>query len=170
MECIQENRYARPMLWTLLGILLTASTVQAQAVSDWRRFDLFGSCRPMRLVVEFLSPDAQAVGLTKERIQLAAESRLRAARLYTESWEEGNYAYLYININVVGPAYSISVQYKKQVTDRVNNSNGTATTWDTGITGTHGGNANHIVQHLSGRLDLFLANYLRVNESACDPS
>ena len=46
------------MLWTFLGILLTASTVQAQAVSDWDHFKLFNACRPMMLVVEGLPPDA----------------------------------------------------------------------------------------------------------------
>ena len=157
------------MLWTLLGILLTASTVQAQAVSDLDHFELFNACRPTRLLVERLSSDARAVGLTKERIQLAAESRLRAARLYTESIVKANAAYLYIRISAVGRAYHISVEYTRWVTDQVNNSNGPATTWDTGSTGTHGGDAGFIIQDLSSHLDEFLAGYLRVNESACDP-
>ena len=156
------------MLWTLLGILLTASTVQAQAVSDLDRFELFNACRPMRLVVEGLKSDAQAFGLTKERIQLAAESRLRAARLYTDSREKANYALLYININVVVRAFDITVGYQKWVTDLATNSNGPAITWFTGSTGTHGGDAGFIIQSLSGYLDKFLAEYLRVNESACD--
>lgn len=159
------------MLWTLLGILLTASTVQAQAVSDWDRFELFNACRPMELVVENLTPDAQAVGLTRERIQLAAESRLRAARLYTESMEKANRAYLYINIHVIGRAHHIAVRYKKWVTDLATNSNGPATMWNTHGTGTHSThseNAGFIIQHLSGSLDEFLAGYLRVNESACN--
>ncbi len=156
------------MLWPLLGILLTASTVQAQAVSDLDRFKLFNACRPMMLVVEGLPSDAQAVGLTKERIQLAVESRLRAARLYTESMEKASRAMLYININVVSYTFSITVGFNKWVTDLVNNSNGPATTWNTGSTGTHGGDADFIIQYLSGHLDEFLAGYLRVNESACN--
>ena len=156
------------MLWTLLGILLTASTVHAQAVSDLDHFKLFNACRPMLLVVERLSSDAQAVGLTRERIQLAAESRLRAARLYTESWEKANRAYLYINIHVKSPALSITVEYKKRVTDLATKSNGLATTWVTGSTGTHGsGGAGFVIQSLSSHLDEFLTGYLRVNESAC---
>ena len=157
----------RSMLWPLLGILLTASTVQAQAASDWDRFGLFNACRPMMLVVEELPSDAQAVGLTRERIQLAAESRLRAARLYTESMK-ANSAYLYVNINVVGRAHSMTVEYRKWVTDLVSNSNGAATTWKTGGTGTHGGDAGFIIQALSSYLDEFLAGYLRVNESVCN--
>lgn len=156
------------MLWTLLGILLTASTVQAQVVSDLDRFRLFNACRPMELVVERLSSDAQAVGLTRERIQLAAESRLRAARLYTESWEKANRAYLYINIHVRSTAQSITVEYRKRVTDLATKSNGLAITWVTGSTGTHGGDAGFIIQGLSSLLDEFLAGYLRVNEPACD--
>lgn len=155
------------MLRILLVILLTASTVQAQAISDWDRFRLFNACRPMNLVVEDLSSDAQAVGLTRERIQLAAESRLRAARLYTESREKANRAYLYISIHVLGRAHSITVNYNKWVTDLANNSNGLATTWVTGGTGTHD-TAGFIIQYLSSYLDEFLAEYLRVNEPACD--
>lgn len=156
------------MLWTLLGILLTASTVQAQAVSDRDHFKLFNACRPMKLVVEKLSPDAQAVGLTRERIQLAAESRLRAARLYTESTEKANDTYLYVYIHVVGHAFTTIVSYYKLVTDLVNNSNGLATTWIADSTGTHSEDASFIIQGLSSHLDEFLAGYLRVNESACD--
>ena len=160
------------MLWTLLGILLTASTVQAQAMSDWDRFMLFNACRPMELVVEDLPSDAQAVGLTRERIHLAAESRLRSARLYTDSAEKANRAYLYININLVGRAHNIIVKYEKWVTDLATNSNGHATTWNTGSTGTHrqdtGFSSDFIIQGLSRHLDRFLAGYLRVNESACD--
>ena len=155
------------MLWALLGILLTASTVQAQAVSDLDRFRLFNACRPMMLMVERLSSDARAVGLTEERIQLAAESRLRAAQLYTESMEKANAAYLYIRISAVDRVYHISVQYAKWVTDLANNSNGPAITWDGASTGTYRSGA-FIIQNLSGLLDEFLAGYLRVNESACD--
>ena len=155
------------MLWALLGILLTASTVQAQAVSDLDRFQLFNACRPMMLTVEELNFDAQAVGLTKERIQLAAESRLRAARLYTGSIEKANYALLYVNIKVVDRTFNISVWYRKGVTDWATNSDGPATMWVTGSTG-HSGDAGFIIQSLSSHLDEFLANYLRVNDPACD--
>ena len=155
------------MLRILLGILLTASTVQAQAISDRDRFKLFNACRPMKLVVENLTPDAQAVGLTRERIQLAVESRLRAARLYTESTEKANDTYLYVYIHVVGHAFTIIVSYYKLVTDLVNNSNGLATTWIAEGTGTSE-DAGFIIQGLSGHLDEFLAGYLRVNEPACD--
>ena len=49
------------------------------------RFELYNACRPVKLVVERLSDRAAAIGLTKQSLQAAAESRLRAARLYTEA-------------------------------------------------------------------------------------
>ena len=120
----------------------------------------------MKLLVERLSDRAAAIGLTKQSLQAAAESRLRAARLYTESSVRSDSAFLYVNVNVVGQAWSISVRYEKMVTDAFGVSR-TATTWQVGSTGMHGGDAGYIVSNLSQHLDRFLATYLRVNEEAC---
>ena len=43
-----------------------------------------------------------------------------------------------------------------------------ATTWDFGGAGTHGEDADFILQGLSEHLDGFILDYLRVNEDACD--
>ena len=67
---------------------------------------------------------------------------------------------------MVGLAFSISVEYNKRITDAFGVS-GSATTWDSGITGTHGSDAAYIVSLLSQILDKFLAAFLRVNEPAC---
>ena len=42
-------------------------------------FDLFDGCEPIDLLIENLSENAAEIGLTEERIQTLAESRLRAA-------------------------------------------------------------------------------------------
>ena len=39
--------------------------------------------------------------------------------------------------------------------------------WETGSYGTHGGDADYILQAVSERLDRFILEYLRVNETAC---
>ena len=44
---------------------------------------------------------------------------------------------------------------------------GYAATWETGNYGTHAGNAGYIMQIVSERLDRFILEYLRVNETAC---
>ena len=150
-----------------LVALLATMAVGQDAASGLERFNLFNACRPMRLLIEHLNDDATEIGLTREMLKAAAESRLRAARLYTGGRERSDGAMLYVNINVVGRGYNTSVTYNKVVTDAFA-TNGLAVTWDTGSNGTHGGDAGYIVSSLSQHLDRFLAAYLRVNEPACE--
>ena len=71
------------MLTATLGLLaLVAVAAPGQdSETTLNRFQLFNNCEPMRLVVEDLSDDAKEIGLTTERLVVAAESRLRGARL-----------------------------------------------------------------------------------------
>ena len=127
-------------------------------------FRLWSACQPTNLIVEGLTEDAEEIGLTRERIQTAAESRLRAARLYDA---EAADHYLYVNVNVVGRAYSIGVGYRKWLHDEALDIGGMAETWNTGSAGTHGGGASFILQDVSEHMDRFVVEYLRVNEPAC---
>ena len=150
-----------------LALFFFALEVAGQSMSEDKlaRFKLFADCQPMRLLVEDLHPDASDIGLTKESIQTAAESRLRSARLYNLS---KRFPYLYINVNVVGGAYNITLEYNKIVYDPLSDSNGVATTWNTSITGTYGGSgAAFILSSVSKVMDKFLVEFLRVNEEAC---
>lgn len=150
---------------------LLAPAIAGQDSSNWperfgERFKLFNACRPMKLVVEGLNDDAGDIGLTEEALQAAAESRLRAGLLYTNDSARAGYSYLYLNVNVFRGAYSTSLGYYKSVTDEFGNL-GSAQSWHTGVTGTHGGDAGYIVSGLSLQLDGFRAAYLRVNEESC---
>lgn len=118
----------------------------------------------MKLLVLGVDDDAGKIGLTKSRLQTAAESRLRSARLYDS---DAAIPILYVNVNVVGRAFNIDLEYNKPVRDVATGELWLATTWGAGSTGTHGGNAGYIVSVLSEKLDQFLVEYLRVNESAC---
>ena len=177
-----------------LATLLAPVAAGQGAAGLGKRFGLFNACRPMMLVVEELSSDAAAIGLAREDFLRAAESRLRGARLYVEVfWKaserellaaavnddkekldaikaklpKGNPgdAVLYLQAIVIGRAVSLSVEYKKKVTDEFGVAN-FATTWEStraGMTGT----GTYIVSELSRLLDEFLAAYLRVNEEVC---
>lgn len=162
----RSGRWLGSLLVAALGVAAQGQSGSSKDRLD--RFSLFNECRPMRLIVEDLSDDSKEVSLTKERLQLAAESRLRAARLYTDSMHVSNAAYLYINVNVLGRGFSMDVRYSKAVFDEASDDSGMAVTWQTGSLGTHGQDAGFIVQALSQHLDRFLAEYLRVNESDCD--
>ena len=134
-------------------------------VTAYDRFRLFNNCEPMFLVVENLDSGELEIGLTEQRLQAAAESRLRGARLYSST--RGT-PYLYVNINTFSVAFNVILEYKKLLFDAASVSSYPATTWRVGSTGTHGRNAEYIVSVLSGLLDEFLTAYLRVNEAACE--
>lgn len=151
-----------------LALLLSASGAAGESVEErLQRFKLFTDCRPMGLVVEDLPPDASKIGLTRAAIQAAAESRLRSARLY-RSIHSAPYHYLYLNVNVAGLAYNISLDFKKDVHDPLSGTTGIAVTWHLGSAGMHGGRANYIVSWVSQRMDEFLVEFLRANEKACE--
>lgn len=130
-------------------------------------FNLFADCTQMNLVVERLPDTAFDIGLSNEIIQNAAESRLRSARLYRSDLDY--IPYVYVNVNVTERAFSISLEYNKILyDDHYAHVSQFATTWDTGIVGTHGRDAGYIVSSLSLLVDRFLVEYLRVNEDVCD--
>ena len=80
------------LLFTLaLALTVWPGHATAQELSDSDRFKLFNECGPMHLVVEDYGDAGWAdIGLTVDRIQTMAESRLRAARLYdATTWHIG---------------------------------------------------------------------------------
>ena len=134
---------------------------------DMDRSKLCNVCRPMPILVEGLGRNATDIGLTKDRLRITAESRLRSARLYTDSGEESNGAVLYINVAVLGRAFSVAAQYHKRLLDPVTVGITIAPTWREGSLGTHGGDPGFIIQSVSEKVDKFLVEYLRVNEEHC---
>ena len=82
--------------WLAIGAMLGSATAADEK--------LYTACAPMDSVVEQLDPeDLQAIGLTKEDIENAVESRLRAARLFAPTAEQTNdkEQFLYINVNIM---------------------------------------------------------------------
>ncbi len=149
----------------MLAPLLFASGASGE-ISDIKRFELFAACKPMHLVVERLPSDASKIGLTREAIQAAVESRLRSARIYEPTRSA---LFLYVNVNVVGRAHShsIALEFNKRVHDPLSGITSVATTWQTGSIGTNGGYAGNVLSSVSEHIDEFLVEYLRVNEKAC---
>lgn len=147
-------------------ILASAEVFAAPDTGDL--FDLCPADEGMRLVVESLEEDAKQGYLTEEQIRNAAESRLRAARLYDPEADP----YLYINVNAGSPQmehfpfFSIGVTYNRVLLAPRLLRFGYAATWSTGFAGQ--GGSSYILSNLSRLLDGFLVDYLRVHDSkAC---
>ena len=137
------------------------SAAESNAADD---FQLWNACRPTHLVVQGLNNDAAEMGLTKERIETLARSRLRAARIYRNSLFE---TYLYVRITVISRAFATEIKFKKYLFDPISEENYHAPTWTAESVGTHGQNASFILQGLSELVDEFIDEYLRVNAEAC---
>ena len=153
------------------GLLALAMIIApVQDVTDFERFQLFNNCEPMDLMVSDFNDIeyAENIGLTKERVQFAVESRLRGARLFRSSQRVPS---LLVSVNFAGEAFTTNISYYKSLLDPASGSRGVATTWEEGSVGTHGRTGvDFILSSLSGLLDKFLTEYLRVNESACTGS
>ena len=151
-------------LCAALALSFLATGAAAQDFKEkYDRFGLFAGCEPMWLVVEYLDDNAARVGLTEEALRAAAESRLRAARLYSAEADQ----YLYIAVTVARRAFYASVEYRKQLPDPLSGERMPATTWKTAGVGTHGDDSGYILSNISQYLDQFLVEFLRVNEEAC---
>ena len=151
-------------------VFLCLSSTHAFAAKDatqksFDHFQLFISCERFALLVEELSAEALKIGLTKESIQNAVESRLRSARIFSPMRIVNNY--LYVNVHVGGRAFAIMLQFNKRVFDTYTGTKGQATTWETGGSGTHGNRPDLILSALSQLIDEFLTKFLRVNDKAC---
>ena len=142
-------------------------TLEVLLGASLEHFRLGGGCKPMRLYVSTFN-DASEIGLIKEDLMAAAaESRLRAARLYASSLES-TVQELRVDVNVVGPAFNSAVSFAKFMRDPSTGTAGFAAVWERSSVGTHGRNASYVIGSVSQLLDGFLVEYLRVNETACE--
>ena len=155
----------RTILPTVAMVLLPAMPSGASEIEARRdRFQLWNNCKPLYLLVERLNDDAKSIGLSKSRIETIVRSRLRAARAYTDNKSA---SYVYVNVNVVGQAFSVRIVLNKWVEDEASGEGGVAATWNTGGTGTHGKDGGYVLSGIGEHTDKFIDEYLRVNEKAC---
>lgn len=173
IRMVKQNRFAPAIMarcWTVV-LAVASATMPASLVGAQRSdaedlaFQLYTACQPINLFVESFRDDEEDIGLSRQAVVNAAESRLRAARMYNDAVRAW---FLYIRINVVGLAFRVDVQFKRRLFQYNRLLNGLATTWETSTTGTHGKDAQYILGILSEYLDSFLVDFLRVNEPACD--
>lgn len=157
---------SQPIL-ILLSCVLASSICQAQDVlapERIDRFNLFTYCFPLSLVIERFDSNHASAGVTKDAVRIAVESRLRSARIYDAESD----LFLYVNLGVINNAYSIEVSLMKLLEDPASGITNYGQTWRSGSFGTFG-DADFLISGLSGLVDEFLVEYLRVNEPYCGP-
>ena len=156
-----------------LSLMLAAPSGAADIETEIDRFQLWHACQSVGLVVEQLPDDAGKIGLRRPDIETAVRSRLRGARIYND---RSSSPYLYVNVNVVGAAFSVGFYFKRWVTVSVafwlkpkgmDGPAGPAATWNVGSAGTHGDAAGYVLSAVARHTDKFIDEYLRVNAGAC---
>ena len=157
------NRQIRLAFVVIVSVLGTAQASEMTLEERLARFDLFNDCRPMYVAMETLPLDAKQIGLTEYSLRAAIEGRLRTARLFDDEASP----FLYLNVHVVGRAFSITLSYIKGVCDPASAECFGASTWERRTTGTHGNDAGSIRSSVSEKMDIFILEYMRVNEEAC---
>ena len=161
----RKKTFAASLILALALSFPVPRAVGDASESPRERFRLFSDCSPMQLVIDTLDSNEKKIGLTDEAIQAAVESRLRSARLYTSDKSK---PFFYVKVHVIGNAFSIRLFYYKSVYDPLSGNGAYAPTWNSGVTGTHGGDAGYIRSAISELMDQFLVQFLRVNENACE--
>ena len=145
-----------------LLFLTPAAWSQANEITDSDKFALWNNCGPMSLSVE-VSESAAKINLTKQDVETAVRSRLRAARLY----DGEAFVALFVQVGVVGNAFGLDYVYAKPVMDLSSGLFDRNGTWLRTSYGTHGQESSYILSAISNTIDHFIDEYLRVNESGC---
>ncbi len=109
---------------------------------------------PIPVLVEHVPPDAEKFGLTREYIRTQVDLRLRRNGLTPKESTNEDY-YVYINVNVVGPAFSWRVGFTRVVYYRVEGKwyRGGADTYSKGGMGTHARGREFIMDSVLAGLD-----------------
>ena len=147
----------------LIALALSVAPSAEGAEFSLERFEFFNHCDPIRVVVSLDIDEKYDPDLKEGAVQALIESRLRSARIYSDSLRN---AVLLVQVHIVGTAYSISVDFSKMVRDVASDTVALAGTWTSTTTGIHGG--QEISSPLSSVIDRFLVEYLRANEAACE--
>ena len=132
----------RYVLQLLIGILVWGNIGVVNALDSGSRESLRGMFG-LGLVIEEVSPDASADGLSQEAIRTTVEQALRSKgiRLLTERTRSGSSPYLYININTLKEelglyAYTVTVDLKQLVgLLSMKNKKTWGTTWSASVIG-----------------------------------
>ena len=141
-----------------------AGTQQERSLSYRPDMMLVAECTQTGLAVNGLFDDR----FTRDRVWGMAESRLRAARLYDDSFGANVRSYLYVSVFRNAFAYTGGIELS-MAHPYHGPADGLKWTWSpVPELGFHNGDAGFIMQRLTERADVLIGDYLRVNAEACE--
>lgn len=156
-------------LMLFLALILVAPTTWGQDYPNADQVELFqlwNNCRPVEMIIGQLPNDALDFGLRVENIEVAVRSRLRAARIFTEEPQYRS-GLLEVGVTVTGFTFNANAWYYKIFDDPASGITASAISWTRGVSGVHARDSTYVVSSISQVIDIFIDEYLRVNEEAC---
>ena len=125
-------------------------------------FEMWTGCSSMSTSV---TVSENTIGLRKNNVENAVESRLRAASVYTDDWN-GNSLDVRVAVLESSNVFNIGLRfYKRGVLRDEYGFTAYTPAWQAVFYGT--GSASFVMESLRSLLDEFMNHYLRVNERAC---
>ena len=152
--------------------IFAESGITAQSIieDELDAFKLDTKCHGVYPLIESLPDRAKEMGLRKEDLIVAVESRLRSSNLYNSDrfrYHQGSVLanpYLYVHVNTVGQAFSVELELNKHVIDPMSMASNYAATWTIGTLGTHGNSPDYILSALRRLMDRFVNEWYKVNK------
>ena len=130
------------------------------------RFSLWTYCQPLELWTSVNDEAESGARIDEESVRSMIESRLHSARLYSKEAD----VILEVTASRVGYQslypFSFSIALRKAMYDLRTGLKGRPLTWQT--VGFGVGSPEFFHSSLSGHIDTFLADYLSVNQTACN--
>ena len=147
----------------VLTIVLLAQNTRA---IEWDSGLEIEDHKRMIVFIDGFNDDNQKAGLSKELVRAKVELQLRKNEINSNPISNLEDGYLYINVNIVGSAYNVDVEFKRKVAyySKGRTYNAIASVWETGGTGTYGQDSSIILKNLSNLLDMFINDYLKANQ------
>ena len=167
MEIMIYKKWIPTTAGAVVALGLCAATATAQETpkdADADRFQLFASCKPIYPMVTLELNSAYLEGLEEAEVEELVQTGLRSAELLSDKPVP---PFVTVNVGVVHWAFSVRVEFMKEMTDPYTKLRGGATTWRAHRYGIHSGDKSFVLSSLSTAVNGFLGEYRRVNGGAC---
>lgn len=163
------------MITSLLLVAIGASPLQSGLRPDTELYDkLYTGCAHVEALVD-VEDEAALLGVAeRQRLEVMAESRLRAARIFQPTTNPASPA-LGITVEALNGesmnVYSARVEFIRPMLNPSTEGSLVVSTWERGAFGYFGDRADpsgSVHARISDFIDEFIRDYLRVNEGSCD--
>jgi hypothetical protein len=162
-----SNKWASATIDLIQARAKNRRALDWNTLQSWQKKTMVNKdCRTLRLVIEGISGRGDKILLTDNDIRTVAELRIRSLGITIADSVSADDGHLYLNVNISGSAFIVSVEYTCAAVIKRGDSYGKVlgtVVWRSAMIGTHGGKKQFILDCVSEKIDTFL-NELKQNQ------